>query len=78
MASPPNDQLPKKSPSKAWYLLPIFFTIIGGLIMYLVLKDDDRRMAKKGLYLGIILTVAGIVIAVAVNIAIFASIGTMG
>ena len=78
MASPPNDQLPKKSPSKAWYLLPIFFTIIGGLIMYLVLKDDDRKMAKKGLYLGIILTVVGIIIAVAVNIAIFASIGTMG
>ena len=78
MGSPPSDQLPKKSPSKAWYLLPIFFTIIGGLIMYLVLKDDDRRMAKKGLYLGIILTVVGIAIAVAVNIAIFASIGTMG
>jgi len=78
MASPPNDQLPKKSPSKAWYLLPIFFTIIGGLIMYLVLKDDDRRMAKKGLYLGIILTVAIIVLVVAVNIAIFASIGAVG
>lgn len=46
--------------------------------MYLVLKDDDRRMAKKGLYLGIILTVAGIVIVVVVNIAIFASVGAMG
>jgi YVTN family beta-propeller protein len=46
---------PAKRPSKAWYLVPIFFGIMGGLIMYLVLKDENMRMAKKGLVLGIIL-----------------------
>lgn len=48
---------PTKRPSKAWYLVPIFFGIVGGLVMYLVLKDEDRKMAKKGLVLSIILTV---------------------
>ncbi len=43
-----------KSPSKAWYLLPIFFGLIGGLIMFAVLRNEDRGMAKKGLLLGII------------------------
>jgi uncharacterized membrane protein YiaA len=54
-----------KKHSKAWYLLPIFFDIIGGLIMYLVLKDDNMPMAKKGLYLGIILTVVFVVLGTA-------------
>jgi heme A synthase len=46
----------EKTPSKAWYLLPIFFGLVGGLIMFFVLKDEDRRMAKKGAVVGAILT----------------------
>ena len=42
-------------PSKKWYLLPIFFSLVGGLIMWGSLKVRDPRMAKKGLVLGIIL-----------------------
>ncbi len=34
--------------------------------MFLVLKDENRRMAKKGLILGIIMAVAGIIIYAAV------------
>jgi len=54
---------PGKKPSKAWYLVPIFFGIIGGVAMYLVLKDEDKKMAKNGLVLGIILGAIGVVIA---------------
>lgn len=61
-----NYSEPTKRPSKAWYLIPIFFGIIGGLVMFLVLKDENRRMAKKGLILGIIMAVAGIIIYAAV------------
>ena len=46
-----------KKPSAAWYLMPIFLGLIGGLIMYFVLKDENRDMAKKGIILGFILTV---------------------
>ena len=42
----PND-LPKNT--KAWYILPIFFGVIGGLIMYFILKDKNPKMAKTSL-----------------------------
>jgi hypothetical protein len=71
MTSP--DTTTKKS-SKAWYLLPIFVGIIGGLIMYFVLKDQNKKMAKNGLILGIILTVAGFAISIA-SIAMAAMMG---
>lgn len=44
-----------KSRSSIWFLLPIFFNIIGGVIAYFVIKEDDPRKAKNCLYLGIIL-----------------------
>ncbi|HYL65729.1 MAG TPA: hypothetical protein VEU72_01095 [Nitrosopumilaceae archaeon] len=47
----------EKNESALWYLVPFFFGIIGGLVMYLVLKDEDKRMAKKGLVLGIVMSV---------------------
>lgn len=43
--------------SAAWWLLPIFFSVIGGIIAWVCVKDRDPRMAKNCLILGIILTV---------------------
>jgi len=47
-------------PSAAWYLAPIFLGIIGSVIMWYVLKDDDHpdapKMVKKGWIIGIALT----------------------
>src|SRR5215216_2542343 len=48
-------------PSGAWYLLPIFFGIFGGIFMFWALKDEDRGRAKGGLLLGIILSILGAV-----------------
>ncbi len=42
--------------SRWWYLLPIFLDVIGGIIAYFVLRDDDKRLAKNCLVLGIILS----------------------
>ncbi len=42
--------------SNLWFLLPIFFNVIGGVIAYFIIKDDDPRKAKNCLWLGIILT----------------------
>ncbi|MEM3064019.1 MAG: hypothetical protein QW177_01445 [Candidatus Nitrosotenuis sp.] len=39
-----------------WFLLPILFNVIGGVIAYFVIKDDDPKRAKNCLLLGIILT----------------------
>jgi len=42
--------------SRAWYLLPIFLGVVGGVIAYFVLRQDDTHLAKNCLYLGIALT----------------------
>lgn len=40
-----------------WVLLPIFLGIIGGIIAYFVLKNDDYKLAKFCLHLSILLTI---------------------
>ena len=40
-----------------WVLLPIFLGIIGGVIGYFALKNDDHKLAKFCLHLGILLTI---------------------
>ena len=51
---------PERKRSNWWYLLPIFLGIIGGIIAYFALRNDDREKAKKCLYLGLILGAIGI------------------
>ena len=46
---------PVKYRSKWWYLLPIFIGIVGGLVTWFALKNDDRKLAKNCLILGIVL-----------------------
>ena len=47
--------------SGLWYLLPIIFGIIGGVIAYFVIKQDDPDKAKNCLYLGIVLLIIDII-----------------
>ena len=51
--------------SKAWYLLPIFLGIIGGLIGFFVLRGDSPKMARNCLIIGIISLAIGIGLSVA-------------
>ena len=51
---------PEKQRSNWWYLVPIFLGIIGGVVAYFALRNDDRQKAKKCLHLGIILGSIGI------------------
>ena len=53
-----------KRRSNWWYLLPIFFSVVGGVIAYFVLRNEDEKLAKNCLYLGIILTVIGFIIGI--------------
>lgn len=61
---------PEKSRSNVWFLLPIFFGIIGGIIVFFVLRQDDPRKARNCLYLGIVFMIFGIIL----NVLITASI----
>ena len=51
---------PEKTRSNLWFLLPIFIGLIGGIIAYFVLRQDDPKKAKNCLYLGIILAIIGL------------------
>ena len=44
-----------KRRSSFWFLLPIVFNVIGGVIAFFVIKEDDPRKARSCLYLGIML-----------------------
>jgi len=51
---------PEKTRSNFWFLLPIILGLIGGIIAYFVLRQDDPKKAKNCLYLGIILAIIGL------------------
>ena len=53
--------------SNWWFLLPIFLSIIGGIVAYFVLRNDDPPKAKNCLYLGIALTAVSIVLNLALG-----------
>lgn len=53
---------PEKRRSNLWFLLPIFLGLIGGIIAYFVLRNDDPKKAKNCLFLSIILAAIGIVL----------------
>jgi len=52
----------EKIRSRWWYLVPIFFGLIGGIIAYFAIRRDDSQKAKNCLYVGIILTVINIIV----------------
>ncbi len=53
---------PEKPRSNLWFLLPIFLGLIGGIIAYFVLRQDDPKKAKNCLYLGIVLAIIGMML----------------
>ena len=60
----------EKPRSNLWFLLPILFGVIGGIIAFFILRHDDPRKAKNCLYLGLVFMVIGIIF----NVFIAASI----
>ena len=48
--------------SSFWFLLPIIFNVVGGVIAYFVIKEDDPKKAKNCLYLGLILAAIPVVL----------------
>jgi cytochrome bd-type quinol oxidase subunit 1 len=57
----------EKPRSRAWFLLPIFFGVIGGIAAFFILRNDDPRKAKNCLYLGLAFMVIGILFNIVVG-----------
>ena len=51
---------PEKRRSNLWFLLPILFGVIGGIIAFFILRNTDPRKAKNCLYLGLVFMMVGI------------------
>lgn len=41
--------------SSLWFLLPVAFNILGGIVAYFAIRDDDPKKARSCLLLGIVL-----------------------
>ncbi|MDE1766174.1 MAG: hypothetical protein KGI27_07865 [Thaumarchaeota archaeon] len=41
--------------SSLWFLLPVAFNVLGGIVAYFVIRDDDPKKARSCLLLGILL-----------------------
>jgi hypothetical protein len=46
-----------EGPSFLWYLVPLFFGVLGGIVGYVAIKDKDENMALGLLLFGIFWTV---------------------
>jgi hypothetical protein len=53
-----------KRRSSLWFLLPILFNVIGGIIAFFIIREDDPRKARNCLYLGIILCIIPVLLIV--------------
>jgi len=59
---------PLQPVSGAWYLVPLFFGIIGGIIAWAVNKDKDPKRARNLLIFGIVWTVVWIVVTAIISL----------
>ena len=51
-------QLIRQAPASFWwFMLPLFVAFIGGIIMYIALRNKDRHSANFGLVVGIMMTI---------------------
>jgi len=59
---PGKSSMVPESDSKWWYLVPIIFGIIGGLILYFAMRENSPKMAKNCLKIGIIVFIVTILV----------------
>ena len=53
---------PERPRSNAWYLVPILFGILGGIVAFLFLRKSDPQKARNCIYIGLVMMVLGIII----------------
>lgn len=54
--------------SSAWWLLPLFLTWVGGLIAWVVIRDNDKAKANRLLIFGIVMTFIWIVVGFGISL----------
>jgi len=49
-------------PTKLWYLVPFFFGLLGGLVAYIGVRDQDRDIATNLLAFSIFITIIDVIL----------------
>ena len=44
-------------PTKLLWLVPIFMGLLGGILMYIAVKDEDQGKANDGILVGVLSTI---------------------
>jgi hypothetical protein len=56
------DEIPKVKPTPLLWLVPIFMGLLGGILMYIAVKDEDQAKANSAILVGIVSTVTIIIV----------------
>ncbi|HEY4680057.1 MAG TPA: hypothetical protein VIH04_02200 [Nitrosarchaeum sp.] len=48
----------KQKPPKLIWSIPIFMGLLGGILMYIAVKDQNQEMANDGILVGVLSTIA--------------------
>ena len=48
-------------PTKLLWVFPLFMGLLGGILMYIAIKDEDQQKANDGILVGILSTIAMII-----------------
>jgi uncharacterized Tic20 family protein len=64
--------------SSLWYLVPLFFGFLGGIVAWAVNKDRDPKKARNMLIFGIIWTVLLVLLMMLLGILFAAMVGSRG
>ena len=46
-----------QKPTRLLYLVPITMGILGGVLMYIAVKDQNQEMANDGMFWGVVVTI---------------------
>ena len=55
-----SNETKTEKPTKLLYLVPITMGILGGVLMYIAVKDQNQEMANDGMFWGVVVTIIGI------------------
>jgi hypothetical protein len=60
--TPVDTYYARPKPSRLWYLFPFFFALLGGVIAYFAIRNDDQEMAEGMLIFGTLMTLFSLVL----------------
>lgn len=47
------EESPKVKPTPLLWLIPIFMGLLGGILMYIAVKDEDQEKANNAILIGV-------------------------